>query len=71
MESLDEKDYTGSIIDEIKSEITDSVALIADLTGNRGGVYYESTVWNHQSIFLIFLFQSLFYLPDYLSYLVT
>lgn len=41
---IDEKDYTGSIIDEIKSEITDSVALIADLTGNRGGVYYEAGI---------------------------
>ena len=41
---IDEKDYTGSIIEEIKSEITDSVALIADLTGNRGGVYYEAGI---------------------------
>lgn len=41
---IDEKDFTGSIIDEIKSEITDSIALIADLTGNRGGVYYEAGI---------------------------
>lgn len=41
---IDEKEYTGSIIGEIQSEITDSVALIADLTGNRGGVYYEAGI---------------------------
>lgn len=39
---IDEKEYTGSIIGEIQNEITDSIALIADLTGNRGGVYYEA-----------------------------
>lgn len=41
---IDEKDFTGSIIGEITSEISDSVALIADLTGNRGGVYYEAGI---------------------------
>lgn len=41
---IDEKEYTGSIINEIQSEIADSVALIADLTGNRGGVYYEAGI---------------------------
>lgn len=41
---IDEKEYTGSIIGEIQSEITNSVALIADLTGNRGGVYYEAGI---------------------------
>ena len=41
---IDEKEYVGSIINEITSEITDSVALIADLTGNRGGVYYEAGI---------------------------
>lgn len=41
---IDEKQFNGSIIGEITSEITDSVALIADLTGNRGGVYYEAGV---------------------------
>ena len=41
---IDEKEYTGSIISEIQKEITDSVALIADLTGNRGGVYYEAGI---------------------------
>lgn len=41
---IDEKAFTGSIISEITSEISDSVAIIADLTGNRGGVYYEAGV---------------------------
>lgn len=41
---IDEKDYTCLIINEITSEISDSVALIADLTGNRGGVYYEAGI---------------------------
>ena len=41
---IDEKEYTGSIINEIQNEISDSVALIADLTGNRGGVYYEAGI---------------------------
>ncbi len=41
---IDEKDYTGLIINEITSEINNSIALIADLTGNRGGVYYEAGI---------------------------
>ena len=41
---IDEKEFEGSIINEIMSEISDSVALIADLTGNRGGVYYEAGI---------------------------
>lgn len=41
---IDEKQFHGSIIEEITAEITDSVALIADLTGNRGGVYYEAGI---------------------------
>ena len=41
---IDEKEYLGSIIGEIVKEIPDSVALIADLTGNRGGVYYEAGI---------------------------
>jgi hypothetical protein len=41
---IDEKQFNGSIIGEITTEIADSVALIADLTGNRGGVYYEAGV---------------------------
>ena len=41
---IDEKQYNGSIINEITGEIANSIALIADLTGNRGGVYYEAGV---------------------------
>lgn len=41
---IDEKQFNGSIIGEITSEITNSMALIADLTGNRGGVYYEAGI---------------------------
>ena len=41
---IDKKEFTGSIIGEITTEISDSVALIADLTGNRGGVYYEAGI---------------------------
>lgn len=41
---IDKKEFSGSIIGEITNEITDSVALIADLTGNRGGVYYEAGI---------------------------
>ena len=40
---IDEKQFNGSIIGEITAEITDSIALIADLTGNRG-VYYEAGI---------------------------
>lgn len=41
---IDKKEYSGSIINEIQTEIADSIALIADLTGNRGGVYYEAGI---------------------------
>lgn len=41
---IDEKQFNGSIIGEIATEITNSIALIADLTGNRGGVYYEAGI---------------------------
>lgn len=41
---IDEKEYTGSIIGEIQAEINNSIMLIADLTGNRGGVYYEAGI---------------------------
>lgn len=41
---IDRKDYTGLIIEEIESEIKNSIAVIADLTGNRGGVYYEAGI---------------------------
>ena len=41
---IDKKEFNGSITSEIFSEISNSVALIADLTGNRGGVYYEAGI---------------------------
>lgn len=41
---IDEKEFNGSIIGEITTEIANSVASIADLTVNRGGVYYEAGV---------------------------
>lgn len=41
---IDKKQFNGSIIKEITDEIINSIALIADLTGNRGGVYYEAGI---------------------------
>lgn len=41
---IDEKEFNGPIIKEITDEISNSIALIADLTGNRGGVYYEAGI---------------------------
>ena len=41
---IDRKDYIGLIIEEIEVEIKNSIAVIADLTGNRGGVYYEAGI---------------------------
>ncbi len=41
---IDEKQFNSPIIGEIITEIADSVALIADLTGNRGGIYYKAGV---------------------------
>ncbi len=41
---IDEKQFNGSIIGELTAEIADSIVLIADLTGNRGGVYYEAGI---------------------------
>lgn len=41
---IDEKAFNTSIMDEICHEISNSVALIADLTNNRGGVYYEAGI---------------------------
>lgn len=39
---IDEKEHTNFIPAEIISEIKRSKFIIADLTGNRGGVYYEA-----------------------------
>lgn len=41
---IDKIEFNDLIIDKISQEINDSVALIADLTGNRGGVYYEAGI---------------------------
>ncbi|TSA24079.1 hypothetical protein D4R71_07610 [bacterium] len=41
-EPIDEKDYNGDINDAIIGEIRNSKFVIADFTGNRGGVYYEA-----------------------------
>lgn len=38
---VNDQEYEGSIIGKIIDDISDSTILIADLTGNRGGVYYE------------------------------
>ncbi len=39
---IDEKKYNGQIVPEIYREIEESAFVIADLTGGRGGVYYEA-----------------------------
>jgi len=39
---IDEKEYNGQIVPEIFYEIETSNFVVADLTGNRGGVYYEA-----------------------------
>jgi len=41
-ETVDEKNYLGSIPDRIISEINKSKFVVADYTGNNPGVYYES-----------------------------
>ncbi|MDL2288023.1 hypothetical protein LJC32_01415 [Oscillospiraceae bacterium OttesenSCG-928-F05] len=41
---IDKKQHDNLIINEIEQEIADSSILIADLTGNRGGVYYEAGI---------------------------
>ena len=41
-EPINDKDYNGDINDAIIGEIRSSKFLIADFTGNRGGVYYEA-----------------------------
>ena len=39
---IDIKEHNNQIVPEIFKEIEDSEFVIADLTGNRGGVYYEA-----------------------------
>lgn len=41
---IDKIEYDGSIMMQITEEINNSAILIADLTGNRGGVYYEAGI---------------------------
>lgn len=41
---IDEQQYDGSIIEQIMKEMSHSKAIIADLSGNRGGVYYEAGI---------------------------
>lgn len=38
---IDAKEHNNQIVPEIFKEINDSVFIVADLTGQRGGVYYE------------------------------
>jgi len=40
---INEKDYNGDIDDAIIGEIRNSKFVIADFTGNRGGVYFEAS----------------------------
>ncbi len=39
---IDRKEHNNQITDEIMAEIRDAEFLIADFSGNRGGVYYEA-----------------------------
>ena len=39
---IDDKEYNNQIVPEIFKEIEDSEFVVADLTGQRGGVYYEA-----------------------------
>ena len=39
---VDRKEHNNQITDEIMADIRDSEFVIADFTGNRGGVYYEA-----------------------------
>lgn len=39
---IDDAEYLGGVMDEILAQIRESKFVIADLTNNRGGVYYEA-----------------------------
>lgn len=41
---IDEQQYDGAIIAQIMTEMVHSKAIVADLSGNRGGVYYEAGI---------------------------
>ena len=39
---IDQEDYIGGVMDQIVVKIRESRFVVADFTGNRGGVYYEA-----------------------------
>jgi nucleoside 2-deoxyribosyltransferase len=39
---VDEEEYVGGVMDKVITLIRDSRFVVADFTGNRGGVYYEA-----------------------------
>ena len=39
---IDREDYIGGVMDQIVAKIRESRFVVADFTGNRGGVYYEA-----------------------------
>jgi hypothetical protein len=41
---VDEQKYNDLIVEQIYEEIRKSIAIIADVTGNRGGVYHEAGI---------------------------
>ena len=51
---IDEKQFNGDIPDEITKEISSSKFVVADLTGQRGGVYFEAGYAMAKNIPVIF-----------------
>ena len=51
---IDEKQFNGDIPEEITKEISKSKFLVADLTGQRGGVYFEAGYAMAKNIPVIF-----------------
>lgn len=41
---IDEQQFTGSIIDQIRKRISNAIFMVADLTHNCTGVYYEAGI---------------------------
>jgi hypothetical protein len=39
---IDQEEYIGGVMDQIIAKIRESRFVVADFTGNRGGVYYEA-----------------------------
>lgn len=52
---LDKKDYNHSIDDEIVAEIRSCRFVVADLTGHRGGVYYEAGLAHGLGLPVVFM----------------